>query len=1115
MDDGIQLNFASVDTSDAVRAPREKPDNQKGSWKKRRIVSKLDTHRTKKAVTIIKTSSQGVSRTPNALRTAKTTNASSKITKKPSGPRPPRGPDGKSLNRTEERNGPKGTSFVSSIYSANPEIPTGIAGPSVDFLEKTAPRAPVKVTDPSTFEGLGLLPILRSHLDGKMGIKQPTPIQSIALKHLLSHDSRDALVQAQTGSGKTLAFLLPIVQRLIQAERDAPKDVTLNRSLGTLALVLSPTRELAKQTYGVLESLLRYNTSVQGDAGEGEDGKVDEEASKTDADRAFKHWIVPGIIIGGENPKSEKSRLRKGCNILVSTPGRLLDHLNSTKAFEVGNLRWIILDEGDLFLEYGFEQNLREILKVIDERHRVFMEQGKRPSVPSWPNTKQLVLVSATLRDNVKKLAETSLDNPLYLSAAEASNNKPAKALKDQPANNDKLYSVPTQLRQLFVTVPSKMRLVALTSTLLQLQQSSRTEFKAILFLNTCDAVDFNFHLLTQTPLSQTRGKEDPVADTKDATKDRKEGGKDRKDNVKDYKDKKNSKNEKDPSLPSYDGKEATSNLFPTTFLFKLHGNLPQPVRESAFRGFSASKRSILICTDVAARGLDMSNVTDVIQFDPPTDVRDYVHRIGRTARIGKAGQAMSFFLREQGLALKEVQVNALMNAILKVDMLNDRPGGKPRKTERSLEDRAMDLQMLFERYILADESALKLARNAFQSYIRAYATHNSAQKAIFHVKKLHLGHVAKSFGLREIPSLTNTSKNMMQKAKTQDNLGHLRKLRPEVTRRVQKKATVKNGTYDGKQIQKRPRSDESIRIEYLAKRCVESEEDNHRLAQLVEEALVEREDLEKRLNEFQNENKELNEKLRSMERMRLATLEAIQKRKEEEIGCPSPGAKPFKAPSSTPNWPELFKPPSPTFKRLPTPKSITPTCDKASSPIHHPSPKQPSPSKPPSTLDDIDISGASPEALMGSSPPRSKIFSIPLSPIQDSEDEETRLYLHRNDEADDRHTTWTAGRNGQSSGHVESWKPRQNGLNSRHVKTLTARQNGLNSRHVKTLTARQNGQSSCLVQRLSAHRNGRNLHVHVINTLHLTLNVHVILMARPSGLNSNMIVRQELWTWR
>mgnify|MGYP003688273305 CR=1 FL=1 len=163
--------------------------------------------------------------------------------------------------------------------------------------------------------GFGALPIdpkLAQHLEFFLKLRTPTLVQARALPPILR--GADVLVRAETGSGKTLAYLLPIVQRLLDGSRER----RYARELGTLALVLAPTRELCFQTVEAAAALTRPLP-----------------------------WLVSGAVVGGENRKAEKARLRKGVSLLVATPGRLGDHLNNTESLRVDYLQAIVLDEAD------------------------------------------------------------------------------------------------------------------------------------------------------------------------------------------------------------------------------------------------------------------------------------------------------------------------------------------------------------------------------------------------------------------------------------------------------------------------------------------------------------------------------------------------------------------------------------------------------------------------------------------------------------------------------------------------------------------------------------------------------------------------------------------------
>ena len=240
---------------------------------------------------------------------------------------------------------------VSSLFSYNPSTK-----PSVPKETQTegAPdplpsNAPLDASL-STFTSLGLSPFLSSHLIQNLNLTAPTAIQKATITQLLREDS-DAFMQAETGSGKTLAYLLPILQRIIalssapavtpiggtaSAEREGESGKKINRTSGLFALILAPTRELTHQISAVLTRLLRPTP-----------------------------WLVAGTVTGGAVKNHEKARLRKGLNILVATPGRLVDHLDNTEVLDVGNVRWLVLDEGDRLMELGFEEDIRSIVQKL------------------------------------------------------------------------------------------------------------------------------------------------------------------------------------------------------------------------------------------------------------------------------------------------------------------------------------------------------------------------------------------------------------------------------------------------------------------------------------------------------------------------------------------------------------------------------------------------------------------------------------------------------------------------------------------------------------------------------------------------------------------------------
>lgn len=195
------------------------------------------------------------------------------------------------------------------------------------------------------------------------GFTQPTVVQSYAIPEIMK--GGDVMIKSETGSGKTLAYLIPIVQ-MLQA---APERI--ERSDGAYCLILVPTRELCVQIEEAVKKLLL----------------------------PF-FWIVPTVICGGQKRKAEKSRLRKGANIIISTPGRLLDHALHTASLSLSRVRMLVLDEADRLLDMGFEQQLRDLLELL------------RKQTPRRPQT---VLLSATLSPQLEQLATLSLQEPSFL----------------------------------------------------------------------------------------------------------------------------------------------------------------------------------------------------------------------------------------------------------------------------------------------------------------------------------------------------------------------------------------------------------------------------------------------------------------------------------------------------------------------------------------------------------------------------------------------------------------------------------------------------------------------------------------------------------------------------
>lgn len=651
------------------------------------------------------------------------------------------------------------TQIISSLFSYNPQVeaPAKVSSRPIIGAPSNAP-----LLDASTFSGLGLNPLLISHLANKMNVHKPTAIQRAALPAFLSPAldtaaARDVFIQSQTGSGKTLSFLLPIIQDLLPLSSLS----YIDRSIGTLAVIIAPTRELAKQISDVLEALLKLRLRPEEDGGTGE----------SDNSTRLTRWLVSGLLVGGSTRTHEKAKLRKGVPILVSTPGRLLDHLQNTSSFNVGKCRWLVLDEADQLMDLGFEETIKGIIQGLDGRRRLAKQaiaEGKSAEVGGWDweHRRRTILCSATIREEVQKLAGTALINPLMIKATEADKPTDVLSMEDKFSTQSETFTPPSQLSQKYVVVPLKLRLVALVALLRTLvaQAQGNRGTKIIVFLSCTDSVDFHWKLLAGSTMDDDV---EPSADDSEIDSDE------------------DIKAEPQTNPLASERVQATCSFLPNVSVYRLHGSLPTSTRLASIKEFSGIKgknkdssqeasSSVLLSTSVASRGLDLPLVRAVIQYDLPAEggATEYVHRVGRTARAGKGGEAWSIvgpsevgwvkWVEEkmQGKSTDDTKQNASLTGVAVESLLRTGFGGK----SSEYEERATEVQLAFERWVLRSKDNLALARNAFLSYMRAYATHPSSEKHIFHIRHLHMGHLAKAFALRDAPTkVTGTSQKAKQ----------------------------------------------------------------------------------------------------------------------------------------------------------------------------------------------------------------------------------------------------------------------------------------------------------------------------------------------------------------
>ncbi|RKP23059.1 P-loop containing nucleoside triphosphate hydrolase protein [Syncephalis pseudoplumigaleata] len=461
----------------------------------------------------------------------------------------------------------------------------------LSIQRETVTEGDNQAAGPTLFSDLGLSDATMKAIEG-MNFTTMTTVQARTIPPLLA--GRDVLGAAKTGSGKTMAFLVPAVEMLNRL-KFKPRN-------GTGVIIISPTRELALQIFGVAKDLMEH------------------------------HSQTFGIIMGGANRKAEADKLVKGVNLIVATPGRLLDHLQNTKGFLVKNLKALVIDEADRILECGFEDEMKQIMKILPAEGR------------------QSMLFSATQTTKVEDLARISLrKGPLYINVDEHKSDSTAEGLE-----------------QGYVVCESDQRFLLLFTFL-----KKNLRKKIIVFFSSCNSVKYHGELLNYIDV--------PVLD--------------------------------------------------------LHGKQKQQKRTNTFFEFVNAESGILLCTDVAARGLDIPAVDWIIQYDPPDDPRDYIHRVGRTARAGNQGRSLLFLLpSELGFLrfLKHAKV----------------PLNEYQFPLKKLANVQTQLEKLIEKNYYLNKSA----RDGFRSYLQAYASYSLKQ--IFNVNHLDLAKVARAFGFTVPPKV-------------------------------------------------------------------------------------------------------------------------------------------------------------------------------------------------------------------------------------------------------------------------------------------------------------------------------------------------------------------------
>jgi len=379
-------------------------------------------------------------------------------------------------------------------------IPVSVTGPNVEDI------VPIQA-----YNDLSLNIIMRDNIACAQ-YSRPTPVQKNAIPIVSA--SRDLMACAQTGSGKTAAFLIPILNSMFlqgPGHSITASMETNRRKQFPVGLILAPTRELASQIY--------------------------EEARKF----SYRSKVRPCVVYGGADMRKQLQELSYGCNLLVATPGRLLDVMDRGR-IGLNHIRFLVLDEADRMLDMGFEQQIRRIV-----------EQDSTP--PS--GTRQTLMFSATFPKEIQVLAQDFLSDYVFLTVG-------------------RVGSTSENIAQTLLWVSEHQKRGVLVDILAETDSGDRT----LIFVETKRGAD---------------------------------------------------------ALEEYLYQEKYS-------VASIHGDRTQEDRETALHYFRSGVTPILVATAVAARGLDIPNVKHVINYDLPSDIEEYVHRIGRTGRVGNLGKATSFF---------------------------------------------------------------------------------------------------------------------------------------------------------------------------------------------------------------------------------------------------------------------------------------------------------------------------------------------------------------------------------------------------------------------------------------------------------------------------------------
>ena len=497
------------------------------------------------------------------------------------------------------------------------------------------------------------LPISTKTLQGLNSSKyfNLTPIQRCTLPHSLG--GRDILGASKTGSGKTLCFLIPILENLY---RDG-----FIKDEGLGALILLPTRELAIQVFEVINKIGKH------------------------------HNYSVGLVIGGNDYEKEKYVVNN-MNILIGTPGRILQHMAESYMFTADNLKILVIDEADRILDEGFEDELIKIINYL-------------------PKNRQTLLFSATLTRNLKRLVKIHMRSPEYINISNTDNvlnsieniNKNELSImkiKNDDNNNDNTNNknilnnttnlndmiTPKNLNQYYTIVEPEERVNVLYSFLKTHKMS-----KILVFVSSRKQVRYFTEVFKHLKLGM---------------------------------------------------------LF-----LDIHGKQKQGKRYSTFYTFSQKRnRVVLFATDLASRGVDFPAIDWVIQLDPPEDISQYIHRVGRTARYKSDGNSVLFIGQKEMNFVNELELRKIKVTKIKIGA-----------------NKINNITPVVRSLLSEHTELIEIAEKAISSYVKSINL--MANKNVFNIKNIDLGKLALSYGLVSSPEMiVKSKKEVEEEIEEEDN---------------------------------------------------------------------------------------------------------------------------------------------------------------------------------------------------------------------------------------------------------------------------------------------------------------------------------------------------------